>query len=165
MRNILLLATLVFCVVFVTTDAAAQATAQQTLTLAVQAVQKISVTGDPAAMTLSVIAAAGDSAYTPATNNVTKYSITQNVGPSRITAQLDANMPANLKLEIALASTKGTSAGTVDISSSAGAAQNVVTAIGLGADKDQTITYTFSGTTGAGTFSGSRQVTLTLVNP
>jgi len=165
MRTFFAVTILGLCLVLCTGTASAQATAQQTVTMNVNAVQLIAVSGNPGALTLATIAAAGDSVYTPTTDASTTYSITQNVGVSRITAQIDQNMPAMLALEVQLASARGTSAGLVDISSAA-AAQDVVTAIARGADQNQTITYRFSGSTGAGTFTNlQRVVTLTLTSP
>jgi len=165
MRILFVLTVLGLCLALSTSTASAQATAQQTVTMNVAAVQLISVSGNPAALDLGTVPAAGDSVYTPDTDASTTYSITQNVGVSRITAQVNQNMPALLALEVQLASARGTSAGFVDISSAA-AAQDVVTAIARGADQNQTITYRFSGSTGAGTFTNlQRVVTLTLTSP
>jgi len=65
-----------------------------------------------------------------------------------------------------LASTKGTSAGNVDISNAtSGSAVDIVTAINRGADAAQGITYTFSANASAGTLgSTTKTVTLTLTN-
>ena len=164
MRRIFAFVVLALCLVFLSNDALAQ-TANQTLSLSVVAVQQIAVSGNPGALTLNAVATIGLPNYTPATDASTSYSITQNAGVSRITAELDANMPANTTLQVNLASTLGTTAGTVDISNTAGSAANVVTAIANGADQNQTITYTFSGTTAATPFAGTRVVTLTLVTP
>lgn len=152
---------------FVAVDGAyAQATATQNLTLEVQSIYRIAVSGNPGALIIND-GTAGTSTLTPASDNSTNYSITQNVANTvKITAELDVAMPAGYTLEIGLASTQGSSAGTVDISSAtAGSAQDVVTAISRGADANQTITYTFSADASAGPLaSTSRTVTLTLTN-
>jgi non-ribosomal peptide synthetase component E (peptide arylation enzyme) len=146
-------------------SAMAQDQANQTVTLAVNAVYKIAVSGDPAALTINT-GTAGVDALTPATDNSTTYSITQNVGTGvKITAGLDAVLPAGYTLTLNMASTKGTSAGSVDISNASPTAVDVVTTINKGADAGQGITYSFSANASAGTLaSTTRTVTLTLTN-
>ena len=147
-------------------SAKAQASATQTLTLAVNAVYKIATSGNPAPLTISTGTAGSDN-LTPVADNSTTYSITQNFGNTvKITANLDAALPAGYTLTMALGSTKGTSAGSVDISNAtSGSAVNVVTAIQKGADAAQSINYTFSAHASAGTMSStSKMVTLTLTN-
>jgi hypothetical protein len=144
----------------------AQATATQTLTLAVNAVYKISTSGNPSPLSITTGTAGSDN-LTPVTENSTTYSITQNYGNTvKITANLDAALPAGYTLNLALGSTKGTSAGSVDISNAtSGSAVNVVTGIQKGADASQPITYTFSALASAGTLtSTAKTVTLTLTN-
>ena len=164
-RLTLILAALVITF-FAVDDAFAQATATQNLTLEVQSIYRIAVSGNPGALVIND-GTAGSSTLTPASDNTTNYSITQNVANTvKITAELDVAMPAGYTLEIGMASTQGTSAGTVDISSAtAGSAQDVVTAISRGADANQAITYTFSADASAGPLaSTNRTVTLTLTN-
>lgn len=144
----------------------AQATATQTLTLAVNAVFKIATSGNPGPLTITTGTAGSDN-LTPATDNSTTYSITQNFGNTvKITANLNSALPAGYTLQLALGSTKGTSAGSVDISNAtSGSAVNVVTGIQMGADAGQSINYTFSALASAGTLSStSKTVTLTLTN-
>jgi hypothetical protein len=144
----------------------AQATATQTLTLAVNAIYKIATSGNPAPLTITTGTAGSDN-LTPVTDNSTTYSITQNYGNTvKITANLNSVLTAGYSLKLALGSTKGTSAGSVDISNAtSGSALNVVTGIQRGADAGQSITYTFSALASAGTLaSNSKTVTLTLTN-
>jgi hypothetical protein len=144
----------------------AQATATQNVTLAVNAVYKIAVSGNPGAMTITT-GTAGVDALTSVSDNSTTYSITQNVGNTvKITAHMDAALASGYTLQLALASTKGTSAGAVDISNAtAGSAVDLVTAINRGADAGQGITYTFSADASAGTLaSTTKVVTLTITN-
>jgi hypothetical protein len=144
----------------------AQATATQNLTLAVNTIYKIATSGNPGALTIST-GTAGTDALTSVSDASTNYSITQNFGNTvKITANLDAVLPAGYTLQLNLASTKGTSAGTVDISATTPAsAASVVTAIALGADANQTITYTFGANASAGVLtSTAKVVTLTLTN-
>jgi hypothetical protein len=147
-------------------SASAQATATQNLTLAVNAVYKIATSGNPGALTITT-GTAGTDALSSVTDASTTYSITQNFGNTvKITANLDAALPAGYTLQLNLASTKGTSAGTIDISNATSAsALNVVTAINKGADAGKAITYTFSALASAGTLtSTAKTVTLTLTN-
>jgi len=144
----------------------AQATATQTVSLAVNAVYKISTSGNPGALTITT-GTAGTNALTSVSDNTTTYSITQNVaGTVKLTAHLNSALTAGYKLEMNLASTKGTSAGTVDVSNAtSGSAVDLVTAIARGADAAQAIAYTFSADASAGTLaSTNKTVTLTLTN-
>jgi hypothetical protein len=147
-------------------NAMAQGTANQTVSLAVNAVYKIATSGNPGAMTITT-GTAGTDALTSVSDNSTQYSITQNVaGTVKITANLDAVLSAGYKLEMNLASTKGASQGTVDVSNTTpGSALNVVTGIAMGADATQVITYTFGANASAGQLASTNKVvTLTLTN-
>jgi len=147
-------------------NAMAQATANQSLSLAVNAVYKIAVSGDPGSLTVTT-GTAGNNALTSVSDNSTKYSITQNVaGTVKVTANLDAALAAGYQLQMNLGSALGTSAGTVDISGTTpGSALNVVSSVAMGADANQVITYTFGANASAGTLSStSKVVTLTLTN-
>jgi len=147
-------------------SAMAQDHANQSLNLSVDAVYKIAVSGDPGALKITT-GTAGVDALTAVSDNSTKYSITQNVaGTVKVTANLDAALAAGYTLQMNLTSSKGTSAGTVDISGTTPAgAVNVVSSIAMGADANQVITYTFGASASAGTLSStSKVVTLTLTN-
>lgn len=144
----------------------AQSSANQNLTLAVNAIYKISTSGNPGALTIST-GTAGTDALTAVSDASTTYSITQNYGSTvKITANLNTVLSAGYMLQVNLASSKGTSAGTVDISNAtSGSAVSVVTGIGMGADAGKAITYTFSANASAGTLSSTAKVvTLTLTN-
>jgi hypothetical protein len=144
----------------------AQSTATQNVTLAVNTVYKIATSGNPGPLTITD-ATAGVDALTSVSDNSTTYSITQNFGNTvKITAHLDAALSAGYQLSLNLASTKGTSAGTVDISNAtSGSAVNVVSNIQRGADAGQVIGYSFSASASAGTMSSTtKTVTLTLTN-
>ncbi len=144
-------------------NAMAQATATQNLSLAVNAVYKLSTSGDPGALVINN-GTAGTDALTSASDNSTSYSMTQNSAtPAKITAGLNSALSAGYSLTIGLASAKGTSAGAVDISS--GVAKDVVTAMAKGADAGQVITYVFGANASAGILSTTAKVvTLTLTN-
>jgi hypothetical protein len=143
-----------------------QATATQNVNLTVSTVYKIATSGNPGPLTVTT-GTAGTDALTSVTDNSTTYSITQNYGNTvKITANLDAALQAGYTLQINLASSKGTSAGTVNISNAtSGSALNVVTAVNRGADAGQTITYTFSALASAGMLTATtKNVALTLTN-
>ena len=164
-KSIAILAVAILSLVLVQSTFA-QATANQTVSLAVSAVYKIAVSGNPGAMTINT-GTAGTNALTSVSDASSNYSITQNVaGTVKITANLDAAMAAGYTLQLGLASVKGTSAGLVDISATTpGSAVNVVSNIAMGADAAQTITYTFGANADAGTLASTNKVvTLTLTN-
>lgn len=144
-------------------ELSAQATTNQTVTVSVGNVYKIAVSGNPGPLSITE-GIAGLNQLASVSDNSTTYSITQNVSNTvKISAQLSAALPAGFTLQLQLASSKGTSAGTVDISN--GSSVDVVTAIARGADAGQMITYTFSATADAGTLAPTvRTVTLTLTN-
>jgi len=145
-------------------DASAQ-TATQAVSLSVSKVYRIAITG-AATINMAISAGvAGTDALTAVSDATTTYAITQNnSAATKITANLDAAMPKG-KLNILVASTKGTTAGTVDISAATSAsALNVVTAIAMGAESGKSITYTFSANASEGLFSAAKTVTLTVVD-
>ncbi len=166
MKKLTIIAAVVALSAFAFQASFAQANATQNLTLAVNTVYKIATSGNPGALTISN-GTAGTDALTSVSDNSTTYSITQNFANTvKITANLDAALPTGYTLQINLGSTKGTSAGTVDISNAtSGSALSVVTGIAKGADAGQAIGYTFSANASAGTMSSTAKVvTLTLTN-
>jgi hypothetical protein len=166
MKNSIVIIALVALSSFVFEASFAQATANQNLTLAVNTIYKIATSGNPGALTIST-GTAGTDALTSVSDASTTYSMTQNFGNTvKITANLDAVLTAGYMLQINLASGKGTSAGTVDISNATSAsAATVVSAIAKGADAGKAITYTFSANASAGTLtSTAKVVTLTITN-
>lgn len=143
-----------------------QAAASQSVSLTVNTVYKISTSGNPAALTITA-GTAGTDALSSVSDNSTTYSITQNYGNTvKVSAHMDAALSSGYTLQVNLASTKGTSAGTMDISNAtSGSAVDVVTGINKGADAGQTISYTFSALASAGTLSSTNKtITLTLTN-
>jgi hypothetical protein len=145
-------------------QSASAQTATQALNLSVSKVYRLAITGGTINLAINA-GVAGTDALTPASDATSTYAITQNnSAATKVTANLDAAM-AKGKLEILLASTMGTTAGTVDISNAlSGSAVNVVTAIALGAESGKSITYTFSANASDGLFSVSKNVTLTVVD-
>lgn len=166
MKKSIVFSTLVLGCVISTDAAFAQATANQSVNLTVNTVYKIATSGNPSPLTVTT-GTAGTDALSSVTDNSTSYSLTQNFGNTvKITANLDAALAAGYTLTLNLASSKGTSAGTINISNAtSGSALNAVTGINKGADAGQAIIYTFSALASAGTLtSTSKTVTLTLTN-
>ncbi len=138
----------------------------QSVNVTVGAIYKIATSASPPPLVISA-GTAGSDVLASVTDNSTTYSITQNFGNTvKITAELDVVLAAGYTLSIALASAKGISAGSIDISNAtAGSAASVVTQISIGADANEPITYTFSALASAGQLSSLvRTVTLTLTN-
>jgi hypothetical protein len=164
MKKLTIITVLVALSVFAFQAALSQTSATQTVTLQVSSVQKLTVSGNPAPLAINV-GVAGTEGLTSVTDATTTYSETHNsVAPLKITAGIDVALGAGYTLQIALASTKGTSAGTVDISN-ATTAVSVVTAIAKGSDNGKVITYTFSATATAGVLtSTTKTITLTITS-
>jgi hypothetical protein len=166
MRNLFIFTALIVLSALLEETAFSQASVNQSVTLAVNPIYRMSVSGNPAPLTITD-GVAGDDNLTPVSDNSTTYNITQNVGNTiKITAEIDAALASGYTLELNLASSKGTSAGDMDISNAvSGSAVDVVTGISRGADANRSILYTFSATATAGTLASTvRTVTLTLTN-
>jgi hypothetical protein len=143
--------------------AASAQTATQVVTFTVASFQQITVGAGPIALDITAWTGADDN-LTPV-NGASTYSLLQNVGVSRITAQINSDMPVGTTLEVRLTpgASKGTSAGYQFLTSTA---VNVVSAIPRGADNARAIDYRFSANASAGPIaSGNRTVTYTLVSP
>lgn len=152
------LAVLAICFLAVM-PASAVNTAQQTVTFSVSAINEISVSGNPGALTVST--ATAGSAPNSATDATTTWAVTSNETNRIVTAAINAAMPTGTTLQVTLAAPTGaTSAGAVTLSTTAA---NVVTGISKQNQSAMTITYSFSATSAAGTIaSTSRTVTFTL---
>lgn len=142
-------------------SAYAATSATQTVTYEVQAIDEISVSGNPGALIIS--SATAGSQPTAVTNATTSYSITTNGTTKKITGKINTAMPANTSLKVTLAApTGGTSAGQVTLTATD---QDLVTGIGTLAESGKTITYEFSATISAGVVSSaSKTVTLTVTD-
>ena len=141
-------------------DAGAQ-TATQTVAFDVESVNALSTSGNPGTLTLN--SATAGSGITAATDATTTYSLTTNAATWKITAILDANMPADLQLTVAMEAPGASATSSATILSATGA--DVVTG-GTGSlnASGKTITYTLSAPTGiAAQQTDSRVVTFTLV--
>lgn len=134
-------------------------TATQTVTFEVQAINQISVSGNPS--TLSVNTATAGSAPTSASNNSTTWAITTNELSKKVTAAINSNMPTGVTLSVNLAAPTGASSSTVSLSTVAGDAVTGISQLNQGS---LIITYTLAATTTAGTVaSTSRTVTFTVM--
>ena len=138
-------------------------TAQQTVTYEVTAINEISVSGNPGALTVS--AATAGSQPDAVSDNTTSWAITTNAGTDakKLTAAIDSDMPAGVTLTVNVAAPSGgTSMGAVTLSSVAG---DVVTAIDSVAESGLGITYGLSATVSAGVVTAANKtVTFTLTD-
>jgi len=93
-----------------------------------------------------------------------QYSIATNLDNVKIVASINSSMPSGTRLKINLASGRASSVGDVDISAAL-VPVDVVTGIGRGSDRDQSIRYTFVAGSGVGGIDrDERLVTLTLTD-
>jgi hypothetical protein len=136
-------------------------TAQQTVTFQVDAIDEISVSGNPA--NLAVTTATPGSQPDDDTDNSTSWAVTTNGTNKKMTGDINANMPANVTLQINLtAPTGGSSSGDQALSTTAA---DLVTTITQVAESGLTIAYTLSATIDAGVVAqDTRTVTLTLTD-
>lgn len=134
----------------------------QSVTIEVKPISKLAVTGNPNALVINN-AIAGSELNAVSDNN-TKYSMLTNMDNMKIVASIDNAMPDGTKLMIKLGSTKGNSAGIIDLSNAL-TPVDVVTGIGKGSENSQSIVYTFAANANVGQIeSQSRNITLTLTN-
>lgn len=133
----------------------------QNVSVEVQAINQMAVSGDPAPLVVNTATAGG--APNPATDASTTYDITTNEANKSIQAVMDSNLPAGITLTVALAAPAGaTSAGPVALSTTA---QTVVSGISTLNQSGLTITYTLSATAAAGTLTPAqvKVVTFTII--
>lgn len=143
--------------VFSATEARAQT---QTVTYEVQAINQMSVSGNPGALVIST--AVAGAAPTAVTDASTTWAITTNQTGTKVTAALDMAMPAGVTLKVDLgAPTGATGAGAVALGT---VAADLVTGITKLNESGKTVTYTLSATAAAGVVaSADRTVTYTVV--
>ena len=136
-------------------------TATQTVTYAVSAINEISVTGDPEALTVNSATAGSEPDEVSSTTRT--YSITTNE-TKKITAELDSAMPGGVTLKVALqAPTGGTSTGDTTLDAKA---VDVVTGVSQVAESGLSITYKLSATVAAGVVrSATKTITFTIAAP
>jgi hypothetical protein len=139
MRTFVLTMGMLLSAVF--SPAFAQQTATQNVSVVVERVTQVSVSGNPQPLALLDLDAQDTKASV--TDQSTSYSLFTNVENARITASIDAPVPPGTTLRVNLDSVLGVSPGLVDISQ-ATQAVDVVTGIRPGVEADRTITYIFS---------------------
>ncbi|MEN3370007.1 MAG: hypothetical protein V7609_2150 [Verrucomicrobiota bacterium] len=137
----------------------AGASAQQTVTYEVQAINELAVSEATASLTVN--AAIAGSAPTSANDSTTSYAITTNEAGRKITGSINTAMPSGVALSVNLAAPSGaTSAGPVALSTTA---QDLVTGISTLNESGKSISYSLSATAAAGVVpSASKTVTLTI---
>ena len=142
----------------VTTVAAAQTTATQTVTFQVDAINEIAFAGSPS---LLINTATAGSAPTSATSAIATWAVTTNQTGAKVTASINAAMPAGITLSANLAAPAGaSSAGLQSLST---VAVDVVTSITKIAAGALGVTYQLDATAAAGVVaSQSRTVTYTI---
>jgi hypothetical protein len=139
------------------TTASAQ-TATQNVTIQVNAISLIAVTGGSPSLTISTATAGSNP--TDATASVS-WAVTTNQSNQKVTASINSAMPANVTLSAELdAPAGGTSAGAQSLSTTA---VDMVTGISTLASAGLGLTYTLSATPAAGVVaSTTRTVTYTI---
>jgi hypothetical protein len=132
----------------------------QSVTIEVKPVTKIAVSGNPGPLIINDLTSESNPASVR--DNSTQYNLTTNLDHMKIVASINNNMPAGTKLMVMLSSSKGLSAGTVDLSDAVSPV-DVVTGIGRCSDLNQSISYTFAANEGVDEVPvQTRVVTLTL---
>jgi hypothetical protein len=144
--------------VSVASTASAQVT--QNVTIAVNAISQIAVTGG--AQTLTISTATAGNQPTPATAS-TFWAVTTNQLNQKVTASLDSDFPLGVTVTVNLeAPSVGTSAGARTLTSTP---VDVVTGVAGVAESALDLIYTLSATVNAGVVaSTTRTVTYTITN-
>jgi hypothetical protein len=133
--------------------------ATQTVTYEVAAINELSVSGNPGALTVS--AATAGEAPDAVSDASTTYAITTNEEGRKITGAIDTDMPPGVTLTANLAApTVGTSTGAVELTA---APLDLVNGIATLNESGMAITYNLSATSAAGVVdSAPKTVTLTI---
>lgn len=133
-------------------------TATQDVTIQVNAISRIAVTGGAQSLTITTATAGSEPTAATATVN---WAITTNQTNQKVTASLDAALPANVTLSVNMAQPTGaTSAGSQALGTTA---VDLVTGISTLAQGGLGLTYTLAATAAAGVVaSTTRTVTYTI---
>lgn len=133
-------------------------TATQDVTIQVNAISRIAVTGGAQSLTINTATAGSEPTAATATVN---WAITTNQTNQKVTASLDAALPANVTLSANMAQPTGaTSAGSQALGTTA---VDLVTGISTLAQGGLGLTYTLAATAAAGVVaSTTRTVTYTI---
>ncbi len=138
---------------------AQDATTTQTATFEVQAINQISVSGDPGALVIS--GATAGSAPTSVTDATTTWAVSTNETNMKVTGGIDTAMPTGVTLSVELAAPTGATSQTSQVLGTA--AVDLVTGITEVNESGLTVTYTLDATSDAGVVaSDTRTVTLTV---
>jgi len=140
--------------------------AYQSISYSIFPINEIWVSGNPSALTISQAQAGEDPEEV--SDSSTTYTVVTNEGgyvspakPKRITGKINLAMPEHTQLIVNLqAPVDGYSEGDIGLEENS---QNLVTGI-LSPGDGLTITYKFRATAEAGTLSGTRTVTFTLLD-
>jgi hypothetical protein len=145
-------------VVAAASSASAQGTATQTVTMQVDAINLISVSGTPS---LTISAAVAGGAPTSVTSTGNTWAVTTNQSGSKITASIPLAMPSGITLSASMGQpTGGTSAGYQALGTSA---VDLVTGITKLNETGLSLSYKLDATSAAGTLSSTtRVVTFTI---
>lgn len=150
MKRFFLFSAVLAMVVLVTSLSFTQtirASAPQTVTLSVNAIYRLSISGNPS---LAITDATAGSGLTSATEGTSTYSVTMNKDVAKLTAKLSAALGDGVDLIVNVGSNRGTPQTNVSLRDAN--AHDVVTALGRGADNGQPINYTLTATTEAEPF-------------
>jgi hypothetical protein len=139
------------------TNAASAQTATQVVTFEVAAINQISFSGSPS---LLINAAVAGNDPTSANNSVAKWAVTTNQSNAKITASIDADMPAGLTLWVSL----GAPVGSTGIGNSLSTTSvDLVTGITKLAQSNLSVLYSLDASPAAGVVaSTTRTVTYTI---
>jgi hypothetical protein len=139
------------------TNAASAQTATQVVTFEVTAINQISFSGSPS---LSINTAVAGNDPTSANNATASWAVTTNQSNAKITASIDADMPAGLTLWVSL----GAPAGSTGIGNSLSTTSvDLVTGITKLAQSGLSVLYSLDATPAAGVVaSTTRTVTYTI---
>ena len=135
---------LLLCAVLISAASVTAQTATQDVTVVIEEINEISVSGD---VTLTIAAAVAGQAPTAVTNAASTYSVTTNNTGKKVTGVLDLAYAAGITVSVALAPpTGGSSTGTTVLSTSAA---DLVTGVASVSETALGITYTAAATAAA----------------
>jgi hypothetical protein len=129
-----------------------QASAIQTVTLGVNSIYRLAVTGSPNLL-ITNGSAGVDTLVSAVDATTARYSMTANEPVAHLTVQLSAALGAGVDLTLSVPSNRGTTAGPISVAS--GNPVNVVNTLSRGSDNNQPITYILSARADAAPFTST----------
>ncbi len=140
--------------------AASSLTLSQSVTVSVQEINELSISGDVA---ITISTASPGSGPDPENDTSASYNLTTNGANKKITGSIDVAYTAGITLSLLLAAPSGGSASSKNLSTTA---QDLATGFGLTAESSLGITYTASATVDVAPngLGETRTVTLTLMD-